>query len=189
MAVPRSLVPPDFAEQAIIPFNKALHDVELVRGTLSEFRAHSGVVMLRDDGQQIVTGDVSVLATGSTFTNSLMRATGGASAGDREAFYVRYQQRIPESRRILIVGGGPIGVEVACEISEAYSGKAITIVEAGPRLLAGTSEAAAKRVTKVLAGRGVTLITGERIQRADAARIEVFPSPGQALTDRGRRLP
>ncbi|WP_321853288.1 NAD(P)/FAD-dependent oxidoreductase [Burkholderia cenocepacia] len=189
MAAPRNLVKPEFAERAIIPFAEALPRVKHIRGSLVELRREGGLVELLDGQRQVVRGQVTVLATGSAFSNSLMRAIDGATASERKAFYSGYQQRIHVSKRILIVGGGPIGVEVAGEISEVYSDKSITILEGGPRLLAGTSKTAADHAAKVLQKNGVQILLNERLQRADGASSDVFAPAGEALTEKGRRIP
>ncbi|WP_020566205.1 NAD(P)/FAD-dependent oxidoreductase [Trinickia symbiotica] len=189
MAAPRSLVKAEFAEHSVIPFAKALPGVNHIRGTLVELRPDGGLVELHDGRRQVVKGRVTVLATGSVFSNSLMRAIGGASVSERKAFYVSYQQRIEASQRILIVGGGPIGVEVAGEINEHHPQKSITLLEGGPRLLAGTSEAAAAHAAKVLKERGVKILVNERLQRADSTSADVLAPAGEALTERGRRIP
>jgi apoptosis-inducing factor 2 len=189
MATPRSLVKPEFAEQSIIPFAKALPRVNHVRGTLVELRHNGGLVELRDGARHLVKGRVTVLATGSAFSNSLMRAIGGATVNERKAFYANYQQRITAARRILIIGGGPIGVEVAGEISEIYPQKSVMILEAGPRLLAGTSEGAAAHAAKVLKDRGVTLLLNTRLKQADSTNADVFAPAGEAQTAAGQHIP
>lgn len=188
MSVPRSLVKPDFANEAIIPFSAALGGVQHVRGALIELRPEAGVVQLADGPKETIKGRITVLATGSAFSNSLMRAISGASAHERKAFYRDYHQRIAQAQRILIVGGGPIGVEVAGEIIEQHPGKVITVLEAGPRLLAGTSQAAASYATQFLKDRGVTILTNERLDSTGSSSAEVFTAAGEARTERGRTI-
>lgn len=187
MAAPRNLVKPAFAEQAIIPFAQALPNVTHVRGKLVEMEAGQGWVETGDGQKMRVGGDVNVLATGSFFSNPLMRAN-GATDVERKAFYRKYQQQIARANKILIVGGGPIGVEVAGEISENYPDKVITIVESGPRLLAGTSAEASAHATSVLRQRGVTIIVGERLQNAASTPQDVFTTGGQAQTSTDRDI-
>lgn len=187
MAAPRGLVDPDFAEGAIIPFAKALPGVTHVRGALTELRHDGSIVRLQDEQSQRLVGDVTVLATGSVFSNALVRAIGGTSVEERKAFYRQYQSRIAGSRRIVIVGGGPIGVEVAGEIVEKYPSKQLTVLEAGPRLLSGTSEAAAEYAAKFLRERGVTILTDERFDDIGNS-TDVFAAGGEARTNRGRNI-
>lgn len=187
MAAPRGAVDPDFADGAIIPFAQALPGVQHVRGALTELRHNDSIVRLQDGREKRLMGEVTVLATGSVFSNALVRATGSTSAGERKAFYRQYQRRIVQARRIVIVGGGPIGVEVAGEIVERHPDKQLTVLEAGPRLLSGTSEAAAAYATAFLRERGVTVVTGERFDgRGNSA--DAFAAGGEASTSGGRRI-
>lgn len=188
MAAPRNLVKPGFADQSIIPFAKALPDVTFVRGKLVEMGPREGLVETADGKQIRLGGDVNVLATGSFFSNPLIRSN-GATEAERKALYARYQGSIAGARRILIAGGGPIGVEIAGELSENFPDKSVTIVESGPRLLAGTSKEAADFAASVLTRRGVTIITGERLQTTPSSPEEIFAEGGEAITDKGRVIP
>jgi apoptosis-inducing factor 2 len=187
MAAPRSLVQPEFAQEAIIPYSVALPHVIHVPGRLVDMGPDAGDVLMGDGHRMSVRGDVHVLCTGSVYANPLMRST-GTTADGRMRVYRKFRDVIEGAGRILIVGGGPIGVEVAGEFSQSYPGKAITLLESGARLLAGTSEAAARHAASVLASRGVTLLFGERLQSATTNPDDLFAGPGEATTSSGRRL-
>lgn len=187
MAVPRSLVRPDFAEKAIVPFRQALPGVRHLRGMLTQLNEEEGLVTLGSGKQISVLGNVSVLATGSSFSNSLMRASDSTSL-ERKAFYSRYSQRISLAKNILIVGGGPIGIEVAGEISENYPQKSITVLEEGARILAGTTETASKVAASVLAKRGIIILTREKLVASESSPRDVFSDAGIAVTSSGRKI-
>ncbi len=187
MAAPRNLVKPEFADQAIISFAQALPKVRHLQGKLIELDKRSGQVQLTDGTLANLSADVTVLATGSTFANSLMRANDGNTA-ERKSFYRQYRDRIASSQRILIVGGGPIGIEVAGEITENYPEKSVTLIEASDRVLAGTSAKAAGHAAKVLKGRGVTIRTGERLIVSSDAAQNPFADGGEVLTSSGVRI-
>jgi NADH dehydrogenase FAD-containing subunit len=108
---------------------------------------------------------------------------------DRKAFYQKYNERLKTAQNVLIVGGGPIGIEVAGEISEVYPQKTLTILEAGPRILGGTTAEAAKAVVSELTRRGVAIITNERISGSESSPSEVFSGPGVATTSIWRKIP
>jgi len=187
MAAPRNMVRPDFAQQAIMPFAQVLPHVEHVRARLVELRPDGGSVRHPDGTQTTISGDIVVLATGSGYVNDLVRAAQG-SAAERRAFYAQYHQHLLAARNVVIVGGGPIGVEIAGEISQNWPDKKLTIVEAGPRLLAGTSAAASAHAAKVLGARGVTIITGERVEPDPLHGADVLTIGGVARTTGGRAL-
>jgi NADH dehydrogenase FAD-containing subunit len=187
MAAPRIMVQPDFAERAIMSFAEALPAVKHVRAKLVELRIDSGLVETPDGKQSLISGDVTVLATGSRFASELVRGIEG-SGSSRKAFYGRFHDRLRNARSVLIVGGGPIGVEIAGEISETWPDKAIAILEAGPRLLSGTSEKAATYAAEVLTKRGVTIITGDRLEDHQHRPGETFAPGGKARTAAGRQI-
>jgi NADH dehydrogenase FAD-containing subunit len=187
MAAPRNLVRPAFAEKAIIPYAEALPNVSFVQGALVEMGADAGTVETREGNRVKLAGDVLVLCTGSIYANPLMRSS-GASALARKHLYRQYRQAIENAQRILIVGGGPVGVEVAGEISESFPSKTLTLLEAGPRILAGTSEVAAKHAASVLRSRGVSIIVGEKLQQSSASPAEAISGKGEATTTSGRKL-
>lgn len=119
----------------------------------------------------------------------MMRSTDGASVRDRVGFYLSYHRRIADAQHILIVGGGPIGVEVAGEIIEHYPHKTITILEGHSRILASTSAAASEHAAHVLKASGVTILTGERLERTANIVSEVLTGSGEAVTNLGRKIP
>jgi len=187
MAAPRSLVRPEFAERSVIPYAVALPGVQFMQGRLMEMGHGCGTVQMPGAKQLTVHSDIHVLCTGSSYANDLMRSV-GATAQGRKALYMRYQEAIESARQIVIVGGGPIGVEVAGEISETHPAKSITLLEAGPRLLAGTSELAAQHATAVLSARGVSVLVGEGLESSTTKGQDIFAGPGQATTTKNRKL-
>jgi NADH dehydrogenase FAD-containing subunit len=187
MAAPRSLVRPEFADRSVIPYAKALPNVEFVQGLLVEMAADGGEVHLRSGTRTGVRGDVHVLCTGSHYANPLMRSS-GASASERMRLFRHFEHALRQARRILIVGGGPIGVEVAGEISEGFPHKSITLLEGGPRLLAGTSERASQHAAAVLASRGVRILVGEKLESATTSGERIFGGGGAAITNGKQRI-
>jgi len=85
-------------------------------------------------------------------------------------------------RRLLVLGGGVVGVELA----QAWSslGSQVTIVEAGPRILAREEELASRYVHDALAERGVEIHTGSpavRVERG-AEGVRLTLEAGTELT-------
>ncbi len=87
--------------------------------------------------------------------------------------------------RLLVLGGGPIG----CELAQSFArlGSAVTQVEQFPRVLPREDEDAARAVADALGEDGVTLLTGHRAARfavEDGERVLYADGP-----DGERRLP
>src|ERR1700737_580624 len=186
MAMPRLMVQPRLADKAIISIADALPKVQHIHGRLAELTYAGGLVEGNNGARQMVTGDISVLATGSRFAGQLLRSLSG-SMEERKAVFHRLEASLSAARRILIVGGGPVGVEMAGEIVETWPERSVTIVESGARILGGTEKSASAHAAKFLKQRGVALLTGERIESpspGDGVSVE----PGEARTASGKLI-
>ncbi len=102
---------------------------------------------------------------------------------------VQARRRLLEGRggpeqRVLVVGGGPAGVELAANLARldrAHSlGLRVTVVDQGERLLARMPERAARIATRVLASQGVSF--RPRLRLASLG-------PGDARSDAGESFP
>ncbi|MEZ5293604.1 MAG: FAD-dependent oxidoreductase [Vicinamibacterales bacterium] len=77
-------------------------------------------------------------------------------------------------RRLVVLGGGPIG----CELAQAFArlGSAVSLVEMGPRLLPREDPECAAALAAALAADGVDVRVGQR-----AVRVELAPGGGKRL--------
>jgi len=141
MAMPRLMVEPGYAEKAIVPIAEALPKAQYIRGRLVELSRAGACVEGDDGGRRMVTADITVLATGSRFSGPFIRSSSG-SIEERRASLHRLEASLASARRVLIVGGGPVGVEMAGEIVETWPGHSVTIVQSGARILAETGRSA-----------------------------------------------
>ncbi|MEU0883332.1 NAD(P)/FAD-dependent oxidoreductase [Lentzea sp. NPDC005914] len=133
----------------------------------------AGIDVLRGDGriagpntvavgEQTYTADHIVIATGSAaFIPPIVRDLPGLWT-NREATGVK---EIPG--RLLILGGGPVGVEMAQAFLSL--GSEVALVEGNDRLLPREPEAAGRALTEALASDGVELHLGVHVT---AARFE-----------------
>jgi NADH dehydrogenase FAD-containing subunit len=154
MAVPRMLVEPDRAREAVIPFADFLPKVALIRGSFQSFRP--GFVRT-DSGE--VPFDYLVIATGAGYSGELIKASGG-TAGERSSGLREWAERIRLANHVLIVGGGPVGVEVAGEILEDLPGKRLTLAHRGDALLPGLTPGPQRYALELLRKRGAEVRLG-----------------------------
>jgi NADH dehydrogenase FAD-containing subunit len=141
-------VEPDRTRDAIIPFGDFLPGVRLVRGSFQSFRP--GVVVT-DAGE--VPFDYLVIATGAGYSGELIRPVAG-SAGERRASLRGCAERLRVAGHVLVVGGGPVGVEVAGEILEDLPGTRLTLVHRGDALLPGLTPGPQRYALELLKKRG-----------------------------------
>jgi apoptosis-inducing factor 2 len=182
MAMPRQLVRPGELD-SIIPFERFLPDVRRVEGRAI------GVIpgRVRVDNGQEVEFDYLVVATGANYRSELVKPLAGA-ASSRVEHYRALHSHVLAAKRILIVGAGPIGVEIAGELSQEFPDKAVTLIEREARLLPRASERLSRWAAQILAKRGVNLIMGDELQSPAAPESDVDLTPGEAVTRMGSRI-
>jgi apoptosis-inducing factor 2 len=186
MAMPRLMVEPGYAEKAIVPISEALPKARYIRGRLVELSRAGASVEDDDGGRRMVTADITVLATGSRFSGPFIRSSNG-SIEERKASFYRLEALLASARRILIVGGGPLGVEMAGEIVETWPGRSVTIVQSGARILAETGDSASAHAARFLTEHGVALLTRERIE-SPLPPNGYTAEPGEARTASGKHI-
>jgi len=70
-------------------------------------------------------------------------------------------EALAAAARVLLLGAGPVGIELAGEIASAWPGKHITLLDAGLDLLPGDYDPALRvELARQLAERGVELLLG-----------------------------
>ena len=86
-------------------------------------------------------------------------------------------KELPE--KLLILGGGPIGVEMAQAF--ARLGSKVTLVEVGPRLLIRDPEQAAAIIQRKLENEGVTLYLNTKVARFPSAKVASLERAGESF--------
>ncbi len=142
-----------------------------IEGGRRRVRAGRGGGVVEVDGRSLSSRHV-VLATGS-------EAAVPPIPGLAETRYLTNETLFDEldtlPSRLAIVGGGPIGVEMAQAF--ARLGSSVTLFQSGPRLLPRDDPAASATVRAALERDGVTVRTGVRLTRAIPA-----PAGGRGAT-------
>ena len=87
----------------------------------------------------------------------------------------------PAIRRLVIVGGGAGGVELALAIGRRHARFHCTLVEASPQLLTGFSALARKRLRAELQRRGIDVMTDAMVQEVGADRV--YTTVGEVAAD------
>ncbi|MCO1595492.1 FAD-dependent oxidoreductase [Micromonospora sp. RHAY321] len=127
----RALTRPDWAGNMFFPF-----DTLLTRGTVIRGR----VVSVDPGGVTLASGervaaDYLVLATGSSYAYP---ARLDADSIDEALDDLRQTNKeLASAERVLILGAGPVGLELAGEIKDVWPDKHVTIVDPADQLLPG----------------------------------------------------
>ncbi|KQJ89344.1 apoptosis-inducing factor 2 [Brachypodium distachyon] len=171
----RAKVDPAAVERTVIPHADYLTHAKVVTA------AATGVddsVVLTSVGRAVAY-DFLVIATGRTCTRPQRRA-------DRLEMFQQDKERIAAAQSVLIVGGGPIGVELAAEIVMEYGAesKRITLVHGGDRLLKVMGSRASAKALEWLRSKNVTVLLDQTVDIGgvvDADRREFTTSGGETI--------
>ncbi|GAA4610351.1 FAD-dependent oxidoreductase [Actinoallomurus liliacearum] len=150
----RALTRPDWAANAFFPF-----ETLLTKGTVIRDRA----VSVDPDGVTLASGervaaDYLVLATGSSY--AYPAKPGSDSIGDALDDLRRTHKELRQADKVLILGAGPVGLELAGEIKEVWPDKHVTIADPAEELLPGFQPEVVEDLRGQLDGLGVELRLG-----------------------------
>lgn len=169
-----------------VPYDKVLKRGNIVRGRVFSIDREANKVIL--ENKQELKYDYLVIATGSPrrspFPAEVPESTLSDGSplftvlGSFEKQYAELRQAIKEATRILILGGGPVGVELTGEILDVLPEKDITLVHAGESLLDNASPALSasfqKSVLEKLQSKGVNLLLGQRVEVSEETLNKSF---------------
>ncbi len=112
--------------------------------------------------QNKVSFDFLVIATGIEYPIRLDKTTAIFPLKSSEDA-IQIGLKLPDAERIIIIGGGLIGTEVAAELATKTKNKHIILVHSKERLLERLPIRAANYAEKFLRRQGVSIFLGERI--------------------------
>ncbi|MEV4062286.1 NAD(P)/FAD-dependent oxidoreductase [Nonomuraea dietziae] len=166
----RALTQPDWAANMFYPYDQWLR-----RGTVVRDRAVSvdpGGVTLASGRR--VEADYLVLATGSSYAYPAKPTSD--SRDEVLDDLLRTHKELAGSERVLILGAGPVGLELAGEIKEVWPHKHVTILDPAERLLAAFPAEMREDLHRQLDELGIQLRLGTGLTAPPATE------PGQAAT-------
>jgi apoptosis-inducing factor 2 len=182
VALLRALADPSWLPRIFLPYDRLLAHGRVVRDRV--VKAESGQLTLASG--QSLTPDYIVLATGSAYpfpAKTDVDATEEAHHKIRQA-----HAALAPARRVLLVGAGPVGVELAGEIKAAWPGKHVILLDVaddvmgerfGPELKA--------EVRRQLGELGVELLLSSPL-REPPPTAPGEPAPFTVTTQDGREV-
>lgn len=153
--------------QAIAPHDSVARytalGVEVLQGQARLLDPWTVEVRLPDGGTQRLTTRAIVLATGARPVVPAIPGIDDAGNLTSETLWEALARLDAPPRRLLVLGGGPMG----CELAQALQrlGSQVTLLEQGPRLLRREDEDVATFARRTLEREGVQVITGRRALR------------------------
>lgn len=159
----RAGVRPEWTMTPFVPYDRLLRNGRVVTGKAIRVDTAEKQVVLAT-GERLPY-DVVVIATGVDYPEPA-RFTGTTAEEAAKAF-AAHQRNIAAAQHVLVVGGGPGGVELSAEIRLSRPDARITLAHAGSALLDITgSERAGRKAQDWLESRDVEV------------RLDSFMSPG-----------
>jgi apoptosis-inducing factor 2 len=131
VAALRALVEPRWLPRIFLPYDQLLARGAVLRDRAAHVDAHQIVLA---SGQRL-SPDVIVLATGSTYPfPAKSDETNTVDASDR---YRAAHANLEHADRVLLLGAGAVGLELAGEIAAAWPDKHIVLVDRADQILPG----------------------------------------------------
>ena len=131
VAALRALAEPGWAGRIFLPYDRLLRRGQVVHDRAA--RVDIGSVTLGSG--ETIAADFIVLASGSAYPFPAKTGTddsAGAQARIRQA-----HSQIVKANRVLLLGAGPVGLELAGEITAAWPDKSVTIIDPASDILSG----------------------------------------------------
>jgi apoptosis-inducing factor 2 len=183
VAALRALVDPGWTDRIFLPYDRLLTRGRVLRGRAVRFDGRS----VELDSGQIVTPDYTVLATGSSYP---FPAKTDSDDADAARARIRAAHRVlARAEAVLLLGAGPVGLELAGEIRAAWPEKRLTLVDpAGDILAGGFSTQLRDELRRQLNDLGVELLLGTSLEREPASepgepgRFSTITKSGRTLT-------
>ena len=180
----RALTRPDWAHRPFFDYRDLLHHGRIVQGTVTSADP-VGVTLATGDR---VDGDYLVLATGSTHSYPAHpQPTATSTARAVHDLHLTHHQ-LDGADRVLILGAGPVGLELAGEIRDVWPTKTITIVDPNVDLLPGFLPAVRQDLHRQLSARRIDLRLATSLTALPATEVgtaqtfTVTTSDGDAIT-------
>ncbi|POM70491.1 Apoptosis-inducing factor [Phytophthora palmivora] len=160
-----------------IPYDNAIPKqaakfVRIVRGVVTQISASTNEVLFRaidsydreSNATTKLSFDYLVLAMGSTYTVPIQQDIHDYARSTTEAQLREVRSHIEHANKILVVGGGSVGCEVAAEIKVKYPNKSVTILDANTKLISSNlRDKFYDKLNASLAELDVKVILGERL--------------------------
>ncbi|MBV8639673.1 MAG: dihydrolipoyl dehydrogenase [Candidatus Eremiobacteraeota bacterium] len=143
------------------------NNVEFIYGDASFKDANTVVVKKKDGGEDTISAQAVVIATGS--------APIDVKAWPRDGEYIINSDDAVQMKRIpknmLVIGGGVIGLEFATVYTRV--GAKVLVIEALPQILTGTDSEISKTLGRILKKQGVEIMLDTKVTALEKAKNSV----------------
>lgn len=168
IAALRAAVRPEWVPKIFLPYDRLLRRGRIVRDRA--VRVEPSIVTL-GSGERL-PADYVVLASGSAYPFPAKSDVDVTAAA--QAKYLAAQENLRFAERVLILGAGPVGLELAGEILSEWPKKRVLLVDPAAELLSSYDPGLRKEIYRQLRDLGAELLLGSEL------RVEPPTAPGVA---------
>ncbi|GAA4446491.1 NAD(P)/FAD-dependent oxidoreductase [Phytohabitans houttuyneae] len=178
----RALVEPQWLDRIFFPYDRLLRHGRFLRDRAVEV-----------DGRQVTLAsgtrlepDYLVLATGSHYPSPAK--WGEADAATAKAGFLAAHDALRGAERVLVVGAGPAGLELAGEVKSAFPGKRVIVADRAADVLPGPfDQDLREELRRQLDKLGVELVLGSPLRGLPAVDAGIA-APVSVTTEAGEEL-
>ncbi|KAI0629807.1 FAD/NAD-P-binding domain-containing protein [Trametes polyzona] len=178
-------------DQVLVPFDRLFHNgngtakIDKVASVVEEVPGKGGEVVLRS-GERIPYA-VLVLATGNSWAGPIDFPESDA---DVRAHINSWRNKYEKANHVVIVGGGPLGLETAGEVKETWPHKKVTVVHHREQLVNDTwPDKFRQDVERRWRLRGVEFILGDKLDIPPEGTTGVTTHKGRHIPDADLVIP
>ncbi|KAH7279215.1 hypothetical protein KP509_37G010700 [Ceratopteris richardii] len=161
----RSIVEPDITERSLVPHADYLKRANHLLGYAKDVSDKAVVTSTNEE----LPYDYLIIATGSTYD-------GPSTKAERIQEFHAENQKLRDAKKVLVIGGGPVGVELTGEIVVDFPEKKVVLAHGGDRLIEFVGPKASKKAFEWLEQHNVDIRLQERIN------LDKFSSPSHVYT-------
>jgi NADH dehydrogenase FAD-containing subunit len=155
----RALVEPEFLPKIFLPYDRLLANGRVVRDRAVEVSSQRVVLA----SGEAINADYVVLATGSNYP--FPAKTDAHAAEDAIDNYRAAYNELIHADRVLLIGAGPVGIELAGEIVAKWPDKHVTLLDLADDVLGDRFRPDLRAELRAqLLARGVELVLGEGLR-------------------------
>jgi NADH dehydrogenase FAD-containing subunit len=178
----RALVEPEWLDRIFLPYERLLQRGRFVHARATEVEA--GRVVL--DSGEVLEPDYLVLATGSSYPFPAKSDELDSRAA--RAHYLEAHAVLEQAERVLVVGAGPSGLELAGEIKASFPDVHVTIADEADDVLSGPYDQALRdELRRQLGELGIELRLGSPLRALPSAAPATL-APISVTTEAGEEL-
>lgn len=158
---PVAIAEPSYLSQMTVPYASILEGITVLQGKVTEVTSEE---IIYKGGR--LPFDYLCICTGSSYPHPV-KPQDETAITNRQTSIHEVHQKLKEAGRVLVIGGGPVGVEVAGEIASTYPEKQLTILEGGTTLLSRLHKSAQQYAENFFLENDAQVLLNEKLTSSD----------------------